>query len=535
MRRCRSQSGRTTTSCSFAARPLHIAALVVGLSSSTGCDHDHHDAGHGHPHPAGSAAAADAAEPEPISITRWTDRYELFVEIPPLVKDLPVSYHAHVTRLADFQAVTEGRFVVRYRDSAGKVVREHAQVGVKRPGIFVFEGEGLARGQYRAEMLYEHAGVTDSWDCGVIEVLDAAPPAAPDSADTTIAFLKESQWKMSFATAWAEQREVRQQLELSGVVEPAGTDQLTIGAPTSGRFLHDGKVALAVGLKVEKGDLLGSIIPNVADEDYSRLLFAAEEAALAKKQNDTEMARVSPLVEKGILPEKRLIELKNEGEVLAARMRLARQRLGALGSGGKNGLPVKAELGGVIADVAVKNGDTVTAGAALVRIGGSSKVWVRARTFARGPFDAAEPTALRAEGNHAIDLRALGAVFLSPTPSVDPDTRVGTWLVDLGPNPGKLPPAIRTGAPVVLTARFGTPRQHVVVPVGAVVEIDTRPYVFVQVDGEHFEKRAVTVGPADLGWVPVLRGIEKGERVVTVGGFDIHLAALTGSVESHRH
>lgn len=240
-------------------------------------------------------------------------------------------------------------------------------------------------------------------------------------------------------------------------------------------------------------------------------------------------------MQSGVLPQKSLIDLKNEGELLTARARLAQQRVGALGGGGKNGLPIKAEIGGVIADVAAKNGDTVTAGAALVRIGGSSKVWVRARTFARGPFDAAEPTALRAEGSHPIDLRALGATFLSPTPSVDPDTRVGTWLVDLGSTPGKLPPEIRTGSSVVLTARFGTPRQHVVVPLSAVVEIDTRPYVFVQVDGEHFEKRAVTVGPADLGWVPVLRGIQQGERVVTVGGFDIHLAALTGSVESHRH
>ena len=76
---------------------------------------------------------------------------------------------------------------------------------------------------------------------------------------------------------------------------------------------------------------------------------------------------------------------------------------------------------------------------------------------------------------------------------------------------------------------------RIVVPRGAVVEIDTRPYVFVQIDGEHFEKRAVQVGPPDVGFIPILRGVEKEERVVTVGGFDIHLAAVMGTVESHRH
>ena len=70
----------------------------------------------------------------------------------------------------------------------------------------------------------------------------------------------------------------------------------------------------------------------------------------------------------------------------------------------------------------------------------------------------------------------------------------------------------------------------------AVVEINTRPYVFVQVDGEHFEKRAVTVGQADGPFVADReRAFRKGERVVTRGGFDIHLASLMGTIESHRH
>jgi hypothetical protein len=33
----------------------------------------------------------------------------------------------------------------------------------------------------------------------------------------------------------------------------------------------------------------------------------------------------------------------------------------------------------------------------------------------------------------------------------------------------------------------------------------------------------------------VISGVTKGERIVTRGGFDIHLAALMGTVESHRH
>ncbi len=510
-------------------------SLVVWLCG--GChDHDHaHDGGHDHPHAKGSAQAGEEAEPEPISITRWTERYELFVEIPPPVNGKPIAYHAHVTRLSDFYAVREGRFVARYKDGKGAIVREHAQVGAKRPGIFVFEGEGLPTGEYAVEMQYEADGKVDVWDCGTVAVLDKEPPAAEPSADTSITFLKESQWKISFATAWAEERPVRQQLEMSGVVEPAGTDQLTVTAATSGRFLHDPQRTLAVGTKVEKGDILGSIIPNVQGDDYNQLVFAVEEANIAKKQNDVEIARIEPLVLSGALPGKRLIDLKNEGELLASRLRLAQGRLGAVSGGGKKGITIKAEMSGVISDLVARNGDAVEAGSTLLRLGSSRRLWVRARTFSRGPFDDATPAALRRDAGQTIDLTATEAKFLASAPQIDAETRLGTWVVDLGPKTDSLPSEIRPGTSVVLTARYGAAIAAVTVPAAAVVEIDTRPYVFVQIDGEHFEKRSVAVGPRDGGLIPIRGGVAKGERVVTIGGFDIHLAAVMGTVESHRH
>jgi membrane fusion protein, heavy metal efflux system len=96
-------------------------------------------------------------------------------------------------------------------------------------------------------------------------------------------------------------------------------------------------------------------------------------------------------------------------------------------------------------------------------------------------------------------------------------------------------PDLRPGGTAVLSVRLGQPERLLAVPRQAVVEINTRPYVFVQVDGEHFEKRAVTLGRADGPWQQILSGVKSGERVVTRGGYDIHLAALMGTIESHRH
>ena len=88
---------------------------------------------------------------------------------------------------------------------------------------------------------------------------------------------------------------------------------------------------------------------------------------------------------------------------------------------------------------------------------------------------------------------------------------------------------------VSLSLGIGEPTQRLVVPRSAVVETNGTDVVFVQKTGESFTRRRVVLGQADPTHVEVLSGLQPGERVVTEGGFDVHVAALSGSLESHRH
>jgi RND family efflux transporter MFP subunit len=508
-----------------------LVALFLGLVAAC----HRHDHEHGHEH--GPAAHAEEEGPS-LAITRWSERYELFVELPAPTSNKPVTYHAHVTRLSDFAAVSEGTFKVRFK-SAGNVVKEATQVGVKRRGIFVFESQGPAAGDYQLEMAYEQGGQVDVFDCGSVKVADKPAAPAEEPPGSSITFLKESQWKIPFATAWASERPMARELELPAVVEPAAGDQLTVGAPTGGRFFHSAKLTLAEGTRIKKGDVLGTIAPNVAGDDYSRLQFAVEEARLAVEQTQREIARVEPLVQQALLPERRLVELKNDLETQLARSRSAGGRLGRVDApGGAGGLPIKSTLDGVISEIAVLNGEPVEAGAPLLRIGGTDRLWVRARFVAKPASTLVDPTptTLRLASGERILLEPKGARFVSALPVVDATSRVATWIVDVPPElGGAATPDLRPGASVVLSVRIGKPAPALAVPRAAVVEINTRPYVFVQLDGEHFEKRSVTVGHADGEYVHIVSGVKPGDRVVTRGGFDVHLTALMGTVESHRH
>lgn len=516
-------------------KPL-MALLLAALACSR---HTHHDE-HGHDH--GPSTHAEAEEPT-VAITRWSEAFELFVELSVPLPGKPVRYHAHVTELARFAPVTAGTFSVRFKKGSS-VVKETKQVGVKRPGIFVFASPAPEAGVYSLEMSYEQHGKSDVFDCGSVTVTGKPAPAEEESS-SAITFLKEAQWKIPFATDWATERPLSKELELPAAVEPAGSNQLTIGAPTSGRYFHPPKLALAEGLRISKGEILGTIAPNVAGDDFSRLETAVEEARLARDQLQREIARVEPLVQQQLLPERRLFELRNELETQVARLEAAGARLGrVIAPGGKGGLTIRSTLAGVVSEVLVPNGEAVESGSPLLRIGGTEHLWVRARFVAKPSslLLGATATAVRLVSGKVVELAALGAKFLSPLPQVDPETRIATWIVNVPAesiekaDPGVNSRAeLRPGENVVLLVRFGEPTQLLSVQREAVVEINTRPYVFVQIDGEHFEKRPVTLGHTDGPWVHVSSGLRTGDRIVTKGGFDIHLASLMGTVESHRH
>jgi multidrug efflux pump subunit AcrA (membrane-fusion protein) len=74
-----------------------------------------------------------------------------------------------------------------------------------------------------------------------------------------------------------------------------------------------------------------------------------------------------------------------------------------------------------------------------------------------------------------------------------------------------------------------------VVPTAAVVDDAGRPIVFVQLEGETFERRAVTLGARSGDRVQVLDGVTPGDRVVTTGAYLVRLASLSTTVPAHGH
>jgi multidrug efflux pump subunit AcrA (membrane-fusion protein) len=69
----------------------------------------------------------------------------------------------------------------------------------------------------------------------------------------------------------------------------------------------------------------------------------------------------------------------------------------------------------------------------------------------------------------------------------------------------------------------------VTVPSSAVLDDNGTPVAYVQIGGEEFERRVLTLGPTDGEYVLVLDGVREGEMVVTTGAYQVRLASLSGN------
>jgi RND family efflux transporter MFP subunit len=518
-------------------RPLLLpcVAILIGLLG-VGCrshgGSDDHGAG-GHDHGGGHAGGEDAhGEERPtMAHTLFDAGHELFVELDVPVAGQPGSFHAHVTRLADNMAATSGRFTVEFRDAMGNVASTFGVENVARQGIFTPEGPAPAQaGAYRLAFRYSAPPDAAEWDGGTVNV--GTEPIEPEAArEGDITFLKETSWKIPFRVARPERRAVARHVTVAARVEadPLRTTLLT--TPAAGIVTWE--PTAVTGSAVVAGAIVARITPAAAFETRSELSRARAEAdaELARARADHE--RVDALAKDGLTSERR----RDEARAALARAEAAAghvSREEGLVAGRGKVIEVKAPAAGLLAEIAAPSGTRVGAGELLARIASDDRVLVRG--ILRGTDGDVAATAgsmsLRARGWAAVEsLESLGGEALPVSRAADPLARgfiVGARIANAE---GRL----RLGDSVELHVGVGTAEEHLTIPVGAIVEVNTQPSAFVQVTGESFERRRLTLGASDGQRVAVLEGLDENDLVVTMGGFDVHVASLSGTVESHRH
>jgi len=82
---------------------------------------------------------------------------------------------------------------------------------------------------------------------------------------------------------------------------------------------------------------------------------------------------------------------------------------------------------------------------------------------------------------------------------------------------------------------FGMPAIGKIIPESALLEDYGNYSVIVELSGESFERRAVTIGKRNGADVEIKTGLAIGEMVVTKGAYQVKMASMSGAVPAHGH
>jgi cobalt-zinc-cadmium efflux system membrane fusion protein len=478
--------------------------------------------------------------PKALSVTNWTDKTELFAEYPPLALGSTSRFAIHLTRLDKFKALAEGNVEVRLEGGSTQpeVFRVNAP---SRPGIFGVDAKPTHAGKRDLVIVLRSSGLSDEHRVGQVDVYpnaEAARAAASAAGQETggISFLKEQQWSLDFGTALVKEQALRESIRVPARFEARPGGAADVVAPIDGRLTR--VVEVALGATVSRGQELARLLPPPSTPtDLPQLQRARAEAQTALGLAMRDRERAERLTNAGAAPVKRLDEARSAEEQAKARLTAAEASLvqyNAARTGGTSDAEglfvVRAPVSGVIAHRNAATGANVSAGSVLFRVVDVAQIHVVGQVPEAG--------AARVRQVHAAEIeiagqpgRILTGRFVNVGKVLDPQSRTLPVTFAFDNRPLGLP----VGQTVFLHLLMDSTAPRPVVPAAAIVDDAGRPIVFVQVEGETFERRAVTLGPRSGDLVQVTEGIKVGERVVTKGAYLVRLASLSTSVPAHGH
>lgn len=491
---------------------ITLSTLAFLLSACGGGETEH---GHAH------------NEEVTLSYTVWTDRTELFVEFKPLVVGRLTSFAAHYSDMKTFRALTEGKLTVsliKGSEGTRNTVDEPTQPGIFRPSI-----EPKSAGIYELWFEIETANYSDKIVIENVEVfadahsaMDANPSGEEDG--NVISFLKEQAWKIEWAIAPVRKDTVYEIIKTGGVILPSRGDEKVVSATANGILIFNLEHTF-VGNAVNNGSVLftitgGGMSDSNIETEYQRVK-AGYDQAKAEFERKQKLYNAKAIA-------------KAEFEEVTLAFKLAKSTYNNISSNyGSGGKQVQAGLAGFVKNIFVTEGQYVEVGDPLAVVAQNKKLTLQA--------DVPQSMYGKLQYITSANFKTVGAAtayliedfngkllsYGKSVSKVDPFIPV-QFEID---NQGNL----LAGSFIEMYIKTQSAGMALVIPITALIEDYGNFSVFVQTEGESFEKRDITVGASDGQIIEVLSGLNEGEMVVTKGAYQVRMASMSSTVPAHGH
>lgn len=472
---------------------------------------------------------AEVHEKETISKTVWTAKTELFMEYDKPKPGQKTEFLIHLTNLRDFKPVSEGPLSITFTPEQGEPVTVTV-TEPEKPGIFKTEVTFKQPGAYTLTASLKGKTFSDEISVPDIDVIsgEGKHDEAHDEekAGGDISFLKEQQWTVDFMVGLPVKQQVSSFFVATGEVMPVANAEATLSAPLAGT-LSLSKPLPYIGKKVARDEVLAVIEPPVSQQGGMGSLAASYAEAknrvvLAQKEYE----RAKRLYEAKAVPKRRLEEAELSLESAKAAfdpLDRAVQEMKQGASGNK--IIIKAPFSGTVVELLTANGKAIDAGQPVLRLINTSTVWLKANV------PSVEISSLRTLDKASFTIPGIEGEMkpsrlVTVNDVVDPRTRTVPVIFEVTNNAGRL----KVGMFADVSFRTGHEESALTLPDEALFEDEGRFFVFLQIQGEAFERREVKTGIRGSGIVQVLSGIKEDERVVLRGGYYVKLASLSSQM-----
>lgn len=467
-----------------------------------------------------------AEEKETHKKTIWTAKTELFMEYDEPKPGRKAAFLVHLTNIKDFKPVLEGPLTLIFTPEQGDAVTVSVEKPEK-PGIFKTDVLFKQPGAYtltaslKGKTYFDQILVPDIDVIGGKSKHDEAHPEVKAGGD--ISFLKEQQWTVDFMIGLPVRQQVASSFAAAGEIIPVASSEAVLSAPLSGT-LSLSKQLPFIGKKVAKGEVLAVIEPPVSQQGSLGSLNASHAEAksrivLAQQEHE----RAKRLYEVKAVPKRRLAEAEiglESAKAVFEPLDKAVQEMTQGASGNK--VIIKAPFSGTVVELLTANGKAIDAGQPILRLIDTSTVWLKANVPSTeiGNLKTLNKASFTIPG---IEGELKPSKLVTVNDVVDPKTRTVPVIFEVGNSAGRL----KVGMFADVSIKTGHVENAVTLPEEAFFEDEGRFFVFVQRQGEAFERREVKTGLSGSGLVQVLAGVREDERVVLRGGYYVKLASLS--------
>ncbi|RXQ89506.1 efflux RND transporter periplasmic adaptor subunit [Ancylomarina salipaludis] len=503
---------------------LGLSLSIISCKPSASSGHEGHEHG-GHDH--GEVAAETHDEHESQTLTLYSQETELFAEFHPLVAGQISEFLAHLTRLDSYKPYKKGKVAVTLIDKNGNAIRNTVDTPAS-PGIFTPSLQPKAAGLYTLLFEVDSKFGKERFVAKNIEVYaneeQAEEALEAQHKENQTKFLKEQAWKIDFGTEEVAYGFFNKVIKTTGELIASSNSEIRISAQSSG-IIQMPSSDIVNGKTVKKGEAIFFISGRGLSDNSLTSRFINARSDYEKTSAD--FKRAEALRADQIISEKEFNEAKSNFEKAEVNYQLISKDYSA------KGIKVSSPATGYICKVFVKEGEYVEKGQVIGIVDRDSKLILKADLYQKHLTQLSKIHSANFKlpyRNEIYNTTALGGKLIAYGRDIHEEDYTTPVYFEINKTP-----ELFMGSYVDVYLQSESTRKLLSISKSAVLEDQSVFYVFVQTEGESYEKRFVSIGADNGKEIEITSGLKAGERVVSKGVYFVKLASLAGALPAHSH